>query len=428
MRRVVGLLIGLVVLLGPLVLPSPTTADQAPFWESPVGPMPGHPDNRVRMEAETVEIQVVERGEAVYAVVRATFDMLNRGPDVRLKVGFPSWVQDVLLSATDESPPPQSMFSPITFQEVELASFRVWTDEAEYQVVEQLIFLGEGDRYGKKWLMWEMPFPSGRPVRVNVAYEQRLDYEWEPERHYVQPMYVLRTGALWDGTIGEATITLAAPSGGAFLGGPELFSSRQDDGTVRTTPDAGTFLSADEATDATPTHLVWQLRDFEPDRDVGTTYVLASTWRALQEAEAAVAAPSPTADDYLGATRTALGVLSDWGPHGRPRTLVERYAAPVRAWAWRAVALAPERAEAWEAVGDVEFWHAMPAQKHHGELACWSSVAAEAYERASTLGSTTAAERLRQLADAREHRATLQWRSPIEPCPPPPFGDANSPT
>src|SRR5919199_7012594 len=167
MRRLAGLAIAIALLLGLFVGPSPTDADQAPFWESPVGLMPGNPDSRVRMEAETVEVQVVERDGGVYAVVGATFDMLNRGPDIRLKVGFPSWVNDALRTASD-SPQPggEAPFSPVTFQQVELANFRVWTDEAEYRVVKTKVFLREGDRYGTDWLVWEMPFPSGQPVRV----------------------------------------------------------------------------------------------------------------------------------------------------------------------------------------------------------------------------------------------------------------------
>ena len=50
-------------------LASPALADQAPFWESPVGLVPGNPDIQVRMAAETVDIEVVERGAAFGAGV-----------------------------------------------------------------------------------------------------------------------------------------------------------------------------------------------------------------------------------------------------------------------------------------------------------------------------------------------------------------------
>jgi len=217
-------------------------------------------------------------------------------------------------------------------------------------------------------------------------------------------MYVLRTGALWDGTIGEATITMSAPDGGALLGGPELYSFRTESGHVETTPRTREVLGSEGATEASPSRIVWHLRDFEPTQDVGSTYVVAAAWRPLRDAEAAVSSGTVSADGYLRAAQAAIRLLGDYGPYARPQILVSRYATRTREWAEQAAALAPDSAGAWEAVGDIERWFAMPAKKNHGSLACWPTRGEAGYQRAIALGSPTAAVRLNDLFTA------IDWR------------------
>ena len=81
--RLTGVSLGLVLLL--LGVVQPAGADRVPFWESPTGLVPGSPGIQVRMAAETVDTQVVERGEEIHALVQATFSMVNDGDDVSLK-------------------------------------------------------------------------------------------------------------------------------------------------------------------------------------------------------------------------------------------------------------------------------------------------------------------------------------------------------
>jgi len=397
----------LVAVASLLTRPSPATADNAPFWESPVGLTPGLPGNQVRMVAEAVDIQIRERPDGVYAVVDASFDMLNRGPDIRMKVGFPSSTLDVIgnvgveRGAGDEQP-----FSPVTFMSVNLDNFRVWTNDADYSVTKTKITT---ERYGSDWLLWEMPYPNNQPVTVHVSYEQLLGtlHQGSSDRGYVQPMYVLRTGALWDDTIGDAVVTISAPDGGGLIGGPEVFSTRTDSGDVLTLPSASEVIGADGASDVSSDRIVWHLRDFEPTRDVGTTYVIRDMWRPLREAERSIASAAATADDYRRATRLVGQLLGTEGPYGQSHALVKRYASSGRAWARQAATLAPDLAESWEDVGEVERWFAMPAHKHHGYLECWPTVGEDAYRRAIALGSVRAAERLENLFAASDFRETI---------------------
>lgn len=122
--------LALVLVSGALSWPRLVGADQAPMWDSPVGLTPGQAGSQVRMVAETVDIPVVERDRNVNAVVLAVFDMLNQGPDVTMKVGFPSFTFPIIRQALGSE---AETYSPVTFNPVNLTAFRVWTDEREYQ-------------------------------------------------------------------------------------------------------------------------------------------------------------------------------------------------------------------------------------------------------------------------------------------------------
>jgi hypothetical protein len=392
--------------------PAAPLADNAPMWQSPVGLAPGRPGNSVRMVAEAVQIQVVEREQLAYAVVDATFELLNRGAELRMPVGFPTWANAALLQW------PDGEYSPVAFNP-DLEQFRAWADGVEQSVALERVILREGDRFGDEWYVWEMTFPSGQPVRVRVTYEQRLAWSHEKGPSFAQTRYVLRTGALWDGTIGEASITMTAPGGGAFLGGPEVAV-----GTGLSVPAPGEVLGPDEAAEASAARLDWRLREVEPDRDVGALYIYAAPWQALQAGEAALAAGSTDAAVHLRAARAALRLIGSvgeddlpWGPFGAPKAILERgYPALARQWAERAVALAPDQAAAWETVGHVAFWFARPDRRHLDELACWPTAAVDAYQRAQRLGSTTAGARLEALERARAY-TTERDRPEPGPCP-----------
>jgi hypothetical protein len=349
---------------GSLGVPLLVAADNAPMWESPVGLTPGLPDTQVRMAAENVDIQIVERGSAAVAVVSASFDMDNPGPDASMLVGFPGVVESIIVGTPALK---DTGYSPVTFGDI--SNFRAWTDTVEYATtVEEVNTVGAWS--GTKWYVWSMTYPSGARTRVNVAYEQTLGDQ--AYARFVQPTYVLRTGALWAGTIGDATVTLTAVNGGGLVG-------------------------ADGATSATDTQIVWHFSDFEPTADVGTAYVFADRWSALRAAETAIAGGAPTADDYLSGAQAAFEMLGTYGAYGIPSGLLDRYATPGRDWAWRAKELAPDRAASWEVVGDAETFFASPTHKNHGELDCWPYAGADAYQHAVDQGSPTAADKLATL-------------------------------
>lgn len=408
MRRLVRYAAGcLVTALLVAVSAGPARADQAPFWESPMGLVPGHPDIQVRMAAETVDIEIVERGDEIHALVQASFSMANDGPDALLNVGFPATTTSLFdrLAAPDAEGR-QVADAPVLFSPQALRAFRVAVDGQELRSWRQDVPAAAQAGFGADWLMWEMSFPAGQSTRVDVRYEQVLTDR--ASDRVVQPMYVLRTGALWPGTIGEATITLRAPDGGALMGGPELYMRPDGAGGVSTYPRADQIYGPAAAYESSSTQVVWRFTDLEPTRDVGATYVRASAWRTFAEADQAILAGGSTevvalrqaavaALDILGgpsACGDEVEAVCLSGPHRVPRGLVEKLAPTARERARRATQLNPDDAESLLVYGDLEYWFAMPAEKHLGQLRCWPSNGVDAYERAATAGAAGAAPRL----------------------------------
>jgi len=427
-RVVVAAVCSLLAVLGLAGLTGPVAADQAPFWESPVGLVPGNPDIQVRMAAEMVDVEVVERGDEIHALVQATFTMTNDGPDASLKVGFPATTTSLFdqLAAPD-SQGRRFADAPVLFSPRAIRAFSVSVDGQELRSWRQEVPAAAQAGFGADWLMWEMAFPAAQTTRVDVRYEQVLADR--ASDRVVQPMYVLRTGALWYGTIGEATVTLRASDGGALVGGPELYMRQDGVGGVATYPRLDQVYGPADAALASPTQIVWKFADLEPTRDVGATYVRASAWRAYAEADGAIlAGGSSDAARLRQAAVAALDILGGPyacgdarqaicldGPHRVPRGLVERLAPAARDRAQQAVQLAPDDPDAQLAYGDLEYWFAMPTERHHGELGCWPSNAADAYERGASAGAAGAEARLNGLrASARQVRVFGDAR--IETC------------
>ncbi|HZO27297.1 MAG TPA: IMS domain-containing protein [Chloroflexota bacterium] len=412
----VRILIALICLLLVLGQAAPAVADQAPFWESPVGLVPGHPDAQVRMAAETVDVEVVERGEEIRALVKASFTMANDGRDVQMKVGFPATTTSMFDQlATPDAEGRRFADAPAMFSPQALRAFQVSVDGQELRSWRQEVPAAAQAGFGADWLMWEMTFTAGQTTQVDVQYEQVLTDR--SRDRYVQPMYVLRTGALWHGTIGEATITLRATDGSALIGGPELYMRPDGAGGVSTYPRADQVYGPSDAAQSSSTQIVWRFSEFEPTRDVGATYVRASAWRPYAEAEREILAGGPSNGDLLRqSAAAALDILGGPGecgseqhqvcfdgPHRVPRGLVDRLAPTAREHAGRAFQLAPRDPGTLLTLGDVEFWFAMPTERHHGELRCWPSNAADAYELADQAGAADALPRLLGLRAAARH-------------------------
>lgn len=110
-----------------------------------------------------------------------------------------------------------------------------------------------GMDYWPMWAIWDMTFPPGRDVVLRCSYFTGLNFHAYGKYDY-DFTYITRTGALWEGPIGSAVISITVPDPvpmpqpGAespcwweWTGSPEI-----DGRTLR-----------------------WEMRDWEPEEDIG---------------------------------------------------------------------------------------------------------------------------------------------------------------
>jgi hypothetical protein len=107
----------------------------------------------------------------------------------------------------------------------------------------------------------ELSLKQLHPLRV--SHEQKLSVEVDNPRPLVQPMYVLCTGALWSGSIGEGSVRMTADSGGTFIRGPEGFTAILDDGATGTLPESGAFWGLADAVQKSDRQALWRFGHLE---------------------------------------------------------------------------------------------------------------------------------------------------------------------
>lgn len=185
----------------------------------------------VRMVSEDVKLRV--EGRVVYAACEFVF--VNDGPDADVLVGFPQ--------ETAEDTAASSL----------IRNFTVLVDgrETPYEVREGIPNAALPELEYRRVFVWTVRFPSKIAVKIEHAYNfDRSGFQGASLFHSLDDVrripYVLRTGALWSGTIGTARLTVD-------LGEPVPFENlevdipgfRYDNGV-----------------------LAWELHDFEPEKDL----------------------------------------------------------------------------------------------------------------------------------------------------------------
>lgn len=163
-------------------------------------------------------------------------------------------------------------------------------------------------RRGRGWKLWETTFPAGETTEIVVSYRHELSqrYSWsvgslyedlgrhvkdaatEEElapyknrfvKHDVH--YILRTGRGWDGPIGRCRIEVAFKDGLSLdnvLPGMRLEISGLPPERTRVPEEERIRAAAKKTKDS----IVWELKNFEPDRDVVVAYS-GTTQKETQE-------------------------------------------------------------------------------------------------------------------------------------------------
>jgi hypothetical protein len=250
------------------------------MWESPEGLAPGGPNVTVRMADEQVDIKVVEDGRQPLALVSATFDMANDGPTATMLTGFPNFAY----SAVDGD------YDPVTFTPDRITNFKAWTDTTTFTPGLRQI---KDVRGPSSWFVWTVTYPQGKTVAVHVAYQQQLEHAYAG---WIPVSYVLRTGALWNGSINNATITMSSGAGAVLSSD---LAPQQRDGSK----------------------LVWSLDNFKPTRDINGVYINSESWAKLQAAQSTASAPEANAADLVSSANAVLDVVvhsdrSEWAGLG----------------------------------------------------------------------------------------------------------------
>jgi hypothetical protein len=319
------------------------------------------------MADEQVDIKVVEQGGNPFALVNATFDMANDGQTATILTGFPNYAYSALVGGD---------YDPVTFTPARITNFKAWTDSATFTPMSRQV-TPSGQRFGSDWFVWSMLYPQGKTTAVHVAYQQQLDpgysVGWSPVS------YVLRTGALWNGPIGKARISMTSDAGALMSTDPP--PHQQDGGT-----------------------LVWSFENFKPTQDINAVYISANGSAKLQVAQSAASAPGATSADLVSSANAVLDVViasdrTQWlgTLYRTPKVLVDTYFLPAWAWAYAARDADSSNAGAWELLGDMA--SIAQAGKGEGPPTCWPTGALSAYQRAADLGSSGAAAKMTNLRD-----------------------------
>ncbi len=255
------LIVSLVLLLASAVFFGEVHADVAPPQMPPgANPLPEE-TTQVRMESETVliEVRMNTEGDPGHARVTATFHMRNLGTeDEVMPVLFPVAFDDGF-----------SAYPQIEDLRVKVDGVLVDTTP----VMRPEYFYGFKD---VRWEQFTVRFPVGQEVVIEVSYTLRATQMYDEA--FVNYTYVLETGAGWKGTIGSVDIILRLPY--PANGGNVLL-----EGSVgwREAPPGG-VVEGDEVR--------WHFDDLEPTRNdnVVITLVLPSVWQHVLNEEANVQA------------------------------------------------------------------------------------------------------------------------------------------
>jgi hypothetical protein len=180
-------------------------ADMAPPPQPPGSlPEPGKTTTMVQMVSESINISISGVGQlyyenanqtAVNAQVRALFSMQNQGSrSERMQARFP--LSNPSSQAYGMTNPP------------EIQNLRIWVDQAARQlVISEDPISTEKDSPIIRWANFEINFPAGKPVLVDMSFELQST-GWLPQAEFD---YLLETGAGWYGPIGKGEINLILP-------------------------------------------------------------------------------------------------------------------------------------------------------------------------------------------------------------------------
>lgn len=241
------------------IFTTPAHADIAPPQQPPGSSLlPEGESTQVRMMAETVLLDVLEAptGSLGQARVTANFSMRNLGANPEtMGVLFP-------LGANDGF-----------YNYPEITDLQVSVDGRTVAARRITIPDPDDDDYELPWAEFDVTFPAGQEVLIEVTYTLRGTGEYP----FISFGYLLHTGAGWQGTIGSVDLVVRLPYEAK---GYNVFIDSHP-GWGPTSP--GATLSGRE--------ISWHYDDLEPERkhDLSIALVMPSAWEKVLTEQANVA-------------------------------------------------------------------------------------------------------------------------------------------
>ncbi|MDY6877726.1 MAG: hypothetical protein SWK90_16210, partial [Chloroflexota bacterium] len=250
--------------------------------------IPERPPTQVRMVSEEVLLTIEGReqetddshlaSDFMAGHVEATFVMRNQGAELEsFDVWFPLTTSDGFGSSN------------------QVQNFGAWVDEVPVEVSEStgrdLLDFEES----VPWATWPVTFPPGQDTILRVTYDV-LPIGYRPFGDF---HYILETGADWQDTIGEATVTIRLP----YPVTPE--NTTLDPAVSHHAPHPDGFQVQDN-------EVVWRFTNLEPtsDDNVRLNVLEPDRWQALVAAREAVVAAPDSAEAQLELARAARGAVS----------------------------------------------------------------------------------------------------------------------
>lgn len=275
-----------IVLLLTLSITAPARADVAPPAYPPgFNPAPGSEQTQVRMESETVKMDIREESggdEMGIADVRALFTMKNLGAaDETMAVRFPAAAGDGFFGVT----PIQDISVKVNGSSVSVRKISGEDPNGFEEAVD--------------WVEFDVLFPAWKAATIEVAYT----LEATGEMPYVWFQYIFSTGSGWKGTIGSADLIVSFPYEVDELFLLPCIQDYYNCTTPGYVKDGNT--------------LTWQYRDFEPQPEDNFTIELAapSVWSQVVEERARVSAVPGDGEAWGRLGRLYKSLL--FSPHGR---------------------------------------------------------------------------------------------------------------
>ena len=250
--------------LAAVLCAAPVRADIAPP-QPPLGAdlVPGLENTQVRMQAETVRIELPSSSPSDnwQASVSATFKMRNLGSSAEsMPVRFPMFMTEEYAGLQAGCPYPDTNYPAIQ-------DFRALVEDvpAEVKIIPAALdhFENGTTTTVQKpcWAEFQVTFPAGQDLKIEVRYRIQGQLFGHGETNYLGFPYILTTGAGWQGSIGSADISLVLPYPASDLNVYDISKGGQiQDGEVR-----------------------WHFEDFEPDLNTRAWVINPRIWQAIQK-------------------------------------------------------------------------------------------------------------------------------------------------